>query len=49
MWTGEILSQGMVDGSASKPGLRQDTGYMVVFATYVASLDSAELVKDLLT
>ena len=21
--------QGMVDGSASKPGLRQDTGYMV--------------------
>ena len=25
---GDIL-QGMVDGSASKPALRQDTGYMV--------------------
>ena len=24
-----LLSQGMVDGSASKPALRQDTGYMV--------------------
>ena len=24
-----ILSQGIVDGSASKPALRQDTGYMV--------------------
>ena len=23
------LTQGMVDGSASKPALRQDTGYMV--------------------
>ena len=23
------LQQGMVDGSASKPALRQDTGYMV--------------------
>ena len=23
------LKQGMVDGSASKPALRQDTGYMV--------------------
>ena len=26
---GQILIQGMVDGSASKPALRQDTGYMV--------------------
>ena len=25
----EISIQGMVDGSASKPALRQDTGYMV--------------------
>ena len=24
-----LLVQGMVDGSASKPALRQDTGYMV--------------------
>ena len=24
-----ISTQGMVDGSASKPALRQDTGYMV--------------------
>ena len=24
-----IIIQGMVDGSASKPALRQDTGYMV--------------------
>ena len=24
-----VLVQGMVDGSASKPALRQDTGYMV--------------------
>ena len=24
-----LLAQGMVDGSASKPALRQDTGYMV--------------------
>ena len=24
-----IIKQGMVDGSASKPALRQDTGYMV--------------------
>ena len=24
-----VLIQGMVDGSASKPALRQDTGYMV--------------------
>ena len=24
-----LLLQGMVDGSASKPALRQDTGYMV--------------------
>ena len=27
MWLNNI--QGMVDGSASKPALRQDTGYMV--------------------
>ena len=27
--TVDKLSQGMVDGSASKPALRQDTGYMV--------------------
>ena len=25
----KILLQGIVDGSASKPALRQDTGYMV--------------------
>ena len=25
----KYLEQGMVDGSASKPALRQDTGYMV--------------------
>ena len=25
----DIILQGMVDGSASKPALRQDTGYMV--------------------
>ena len=25
----ELIQQGMVDGSASKPALRQDTGYMV--------------------
>ena len=24
-----MILQGMVDGSASKPALRQDTGYMV--------------------
>ena len=24
-----MLIQGMIDGSASKPALRQDTGYMV--------------------
>ena len=24
-----MVTQGMVDGSASKPALRQDTGYMV--------------------
>ena len=24
-----MISQGMVDGSTSKPALRQDTGYMV--------------------
>ena len=24
-----VMEQGMVDGSASKPALRQDTGYMV--------------------
>ena len=24
-----LILQGMVDGSASKPALRQDTGYMV--------------------
>ena len=25
----KVLPQGMVDGSASKPALRQDAGYMV--------------------
>ena len=24
-----VITQGIVDGSASKPALRQDTGYMV--------------------
>ena len=28
-WKTRLLSQGMVEGSASKPALRQDTGYMV--------------------
>ena len=29
-WHSELfVKQGMVDGSASKPALRQDTGYMV--------------------
>ena len=31
----DMLIQGMVDGSASKPALRQDTGYMVE-KTYLA-------------
>ena len=28
-WFARMHVQGMVDGSASKPALRQDTGYMV--------------------
>ena len=27
--TKNVITQGMVDGVASKPALRQDTGYMV--------------------
>ena len=32
---GYLVLQGMIDGSASKSALRQDTGYMVEQKTYL--------------